>query len=137
MSNKTTAKQRANPAVGKRLKDARESKGIKQSEIAEILGLTTNAYQNYEYGKEISSGRLVQICAVLECSPNWLLGFRDTGRDLPENSLLLKQLREAFDELSDEGQKEALRRVQELSRLEEYRRADTGDGSGAAIQDSA
>lgn len=120
MSNKTTAKDRVDETMGKRLKSAREAKPLTQKQMAEILGITTNAYQNYEYGKEISSGRLVQICAILECSPNWLLGVKDEGMTLPPDSALLRELKAAFDKLSEPGQREAVKRVQELTQLPEY-----------------
>lgn len=120
MEAKTTAKDRANPEMGRRLKQARESLTITQKAMAKALGITTQAYQNYEYGKEISSGRIIQICAILECSPNWLLGVKEEGAHLPPDSLLLRQLKEAFAQLSDEGQQEAVKRVQELTKLPEY-----------------
>ena len=36
---------------GKRLKALRLSKGLKQVEMAEIMGITDRNYQRYEYGK--------------------------------------------------------------------------------------
>ena len=38
------------------LKKARKSKGRKQREVAEYLGIATNHYQNIEYGKSDTSG---------------------------------------------------------------------------------
>ncbi|USF25593.1 hypothetical protein N510_000505 [Firmicutes bacterium ASF500] len=35
---------------GKRLKALREEKGLKQREMAEIMGITDRQYQRYEYG---------------------------------------------------------------------------------------
>lgn len=130
MVKKTTAKERKNPEMGKRLKQARESLGLSQKEVADQLALTTTAYQNYEYGREISSGRLIQICAVLECSPNWLLGYHDQGMHLAPDSLLLKQLKDAFNALNEQGQQEAVKRARELTKLDEYtekKNASAGD----------
>ncbi len=36
---------------GKRLKNLRESKGLKQREMAEIMGIQLRQYQRYEYGE--------------------------------------------------------------------------------------
>jgi len=36
---------------GKRLKALRRGKGLKQVEMAEIMGITDRQYQRYEYGK--------------------------------------------------------------------------------------
>ncbi len=127
MSAKTTAKERMNTEMGKRLKQKREEMSVTQRQMAETLGITIQGYQNYEYGKEISSGRLIQICAILECSPNWLLGYHDIGRHLAPESLLLKQLRQAFDRLNNEGQQEAVKRVKELTELRRY--TETGEES--------
>ena len=130
MCARTSSKDRENPEMGKRLRDKRESLGFSQSYVASKIGVTPGAYQNYEYGKEISSGRLIQICAILECSPNWLLGYHDTGMRLAPDSLLLKQLKDAFVKLNDEGQQEAVKRVKELSELPRY--TDAGEKSSGA-----
>lgn len=121
---KEKAKDRIDKDMGNRLKEARKAKRATQKEIADNLGMTANAYQLYEYGHEISSGRLVQICAILECSPNWLLGVRDEGMQLPPDSLLLRRLKEAFDSMNTEGQNEAVKRVEELCELERYKKKD-------------
>lgn len=128
-ARKTTASERKDPEMGKRLRQAREMVGLRQEDVAKKLGLTTTAYQNYEYGREISSGRLVQICAVLECSPNWLLGYHDEGMRLAPDSLLLHQLREAFDQLNDEGKQEAVKRVQNLAYVPAYVGKEKNGGS--------
>lgn len=136
MSAKTTAKDRENPAMGKRLKQKREEMGITQRQMAEALGITIQGYQNYERGKEISSGRLVQICAVLECSPNWLLGYHNTGQHLAADSLLLKQLRAAFDNLNENGQQEAVTRVEELGEISRYTDKPAGQEDGEVSRSS-
>ena len=120
MCARTSSKDRENPEMGRRLRSKREEMGLSQKDVAARIGITPGAYQNYEYGKEISSGRLVQICAVLECSPNWLLGYHDKGQHLAPDSLLLKQLKEAFDRLNEHGRQEAVKRVKELGNTEEY-----------------
>jgi transcriptional regulator with XRE-family HTH domain len=108
-----------------RLRNKRESLGLNQSDVAKAIGVSTGAYQNYEYGKEISSGRILQICAVLKCSPNWLLGVSEEGACLHEDSLLLRQLRMAFDELNAEGQKKVVDYARDLSSIPSY--TETGE----------
>ena len=121
MPRKETAADRRDPETGKRLAEARNAKGYTQRQMADIFGISEVAWRNYEKGRELKSGMIVQICAVLECSPNWLLGVNNERMALNPESRLMKQLREAFDELSTEGQKEALKRVQELTHLPQYR----------------
>lgn len=132
MCTKTTAKDRENPEMGRRLKQKREDMDLTQREMAGALGITIQGYQNYERGKEISSGRLVQICAILECSPNWLLGYHDTGKQLAPDSLLLKQLKDAFDILNDHGKREAVKRVKELGNTAEYVVGENQDACASA-----
>ena len=120
MNKKTTADERVDKVMGERLSSARTAKSLTQKQMAECLGITAAAYQNYEYGREISSGRIVQICSILECSPNWLLGVKDTGESLSPDSPLLKELKDAFFRLSEPGQREAVKRVSELAKLPEY-----------------
>jgi len=120
MPRKTTAAQRKDLATGERLAAARNAMGYTQKQMAEMFGISDVAWRNYEKGRELKSGMIIQICAILECSPNWLLGVKDEGMHLPPNSLLLRQLKSAFEELSDEGQREAVKRVQELTKLPEY-----------------
>lgn len=115
MPHKTTAAERRNPEMGKRLAQKRIEKGYTQTQMAGMFGISEVSWRKYEKGNEIASGILVQICAVLECSPNWLLGYHDEGMRLAPDSLLLKQLRDAFDQLNETGQQEAVKRVEDLT----------------------
>jgi len=117
-----------------RLRAAREEKGWSQAEIAAKLGMSQQKYHPYEHGRELKSGMILSVCAILECSPNWLLGYHDTGMHLAPDSLLLKQLKDAFNQLNDRGEQEAVKRVQELSMLEDYTsqgKKDASTGAGA------
>lgn len=120
MCARTTSKDRENPEIGKRLRDKRESLGLNQNEVAKEIGISTGAYQNYEYGKEISSGRILQICAVLRCSPNWLLGYSEEGAHLADDSLMLHQLREAFEMLNEVGQQKVAEYAQDIAQNPAY-----------------
>lgn len=134
MCARTTSKDRENPEMGKRLRKARKEIGLSQKDMADAIGITPGAYQNYEYGKEISSGRILQICAVLECSPNWLLGYHDEGMHLAPDSLLLKQLKDAFNELNDVGQQKVTEYAQDLTHnpsCTEQGKKDASAGAGA------
>lgn len=107
--------------IGERIKEARENCGLKQDEVAKKLHVTLTAYQNYEYGKrDIKSSMILSICAVLKCSPNWLLGYSDEGAHLAEDSLMLRQLREAFDALNDIGQQKVVGYAKDLTHIPAY-----------------
>ncbi|MCL2774778.1 MAG: helix-turn-helix domain-containing protein [Oscillospiraceae bacterium] len=60
------------------LKEIRVDKNIAQKEIAECLGIYTNAYQLYEYGKRKPSFEIfVKICEYFNVSSDYILGFSD------------------------------------------------------------
>lgn len=118
--------------MGQRLAEARKAKGYTQRQMAEVFDITEVAWRNYEKGRELRSGMIVSICAVLECSPNWLLGVKETGMHLAPDSLLLKQLKDAFRQLNGEGQQEAVKRVQELTEIQRYTELEKKDASAGA-----
>lgn len=61
------------------LKELRKSKGVNQSEIAALLGVTPQAYQKYEYGTaELTHKNLCKLADFYGVSTDYLL-----GRDAP------------------------------------------------------
>ena len=134
MCARTTSKDRKDPEMGKRLRQARENLGLYQSDVAKQIGVSTGTYQFYEHGNEIPSGRIISICATLKCSPNWLLGYSDEGAHLAEDSLLLHQLREAFDQLNEVGQQKVAEYAKDLSKLPEYT-GEVKNGGSDSVQE--
>lgn len=69
------------------LKQARENKHLTQSQVANILGITPTAYQNYEYGKrEPNNDLLCKLSELFGVSTDYLLG-RETGESEPIDQL--------------------------------------------------
>lgn len=61
------------------LKKAREMAHLTQYQVAEKLGITSVAYQNYEYGKrEPNNSLLCRISDLFNVSTDYLLG-KDSG----------------------------------------------------------
>ena len=61
-----------------RLKALRKKKGKKQSQIAEVLGITSNHYQKVEYGQiNISVTSLMTLADYFGVSTDYLLGRTD------------------------------------------------------------
>lgn len=62
---------------GKRLREARHKKGLTQALLGVLIGVSESSISLYETNgrmpKNIRS--LVALCNVLECTPNYLLGF--------------------------------------------------------------
>ncbi len=62
----------------KRLKELRKEKGLSQSELAKMLGITQQSYARYELEtSEPCFEMLVQISNVFDISCDYLLGKTD------------------------------------------------------------
>lgn len=61
-----------------RLKDIREDKDLKQSQIAELLNVKQNTYSQYENGqRQIPITALVKLAKFYNVSVDYLLGLTD------------------------------------------------------------
>lgn len=60
---------------GDNIKRLRKNKGLKQQEIAELLGVKRNTYSDWENGKrEPSFENLVKLADLFDVSLDWLFG---------------------------------------------------------------
>lgn len=58
-----------------RLKELRKDKRTKQSDMAELLSITTRNYQDYEYGKiDPPTSKLIKLADYFDVSTDYLLG---------------------------------------------------------------
>lgn len=102
--------------------EAREAMGFSGAQLASRLGMSQQRYYPYEHDREMKATMIVKVCAILECSPSWLLGVKDQGQALPPESELLKSLKREFAKLNASGQKKAVEDVGELSFVPEYKK---------------
>ncbi len=59
--------------IGNRISQLRRDKGMNQSELAEILGITVNSVSNMENGNTVAkSKRLLQISEIFEVSVDYM-----------------------------------------------------------------
>lgn len=148
-------------SIGERIKEARKKAGLKQSELAEKLGVAVITIGQYERG--VRQPRLEQfqrIAAILNVDVNWLMN----GQTIEQRDQAMKdhvarrfaeaeaglqkkrreQLNAAFDRLNQDGQGKAVERVEELTEIPKYQRGtapkltpaplegkDTASASGA------
>ena len=69
-----------------RLKNMREDKDLKQEAIARTLKITRQQYQLYESGKrKLPIDMLIQLCKFYDVSADYLLGFTNDFKPLPNN----------------------------------------------------
>lgn len=69
----------------KRLRDTREDKDLTQQQIANLLQMKYQQYQNYESGKrEIPLHHLATLCKFYNISPEYFMGFTKEPKPLPK-----------------------------------------------------
>ena len=67
-----------NEIVGKRLKILRQNKGLKQSDLANYLGIAQATYSAFETGKnDLSVQTLFRISDFYKISTDWILGLNE------------------------------------------------------------
>lgn len=120
MARKNTAADRVDIEAGKRLANARNAKKLTQQDMADHFGITKQAWQYYEYGREMKASMIKEVCALLECSPSWLLGMTEEGQQLPPESPLLVALKESLSKLNSKGQKKVADYADDLTGNAEY-----------------
>ncbi len=66
-----------------RLRDAREDKDLKQSDVAIILKTTQSYYAQYENGhRKLPIEHLITLCKYYNLSADYMLGFINDPRPL-------------------------------------------------------
>jgi transcriptional regulator with XRE-family HTH domain len=69
----------------KRLRDIREDKDLKQSDIAKALNTSQGYYSKYELGKrELPVHHLITLCKLYNVSADYILGFTNEPKPLPK-----------------------------------------------------
>ncbi len=76
--------------IGKRIKNAREHKGLTQEELAESLNVSNAYISKIERGKTmVNLNRLSEICVVLEESTEYILnGANSSSTDYLRNEII-------------------------------------------------
>lgn len=96
----------------KRLRILRESKGLKQSEVAEYINKSFQAYSLYELGKrEPDNDTLLKLAELYNVSTDYLLGV-DDKKNTP--SVINRKVLDVYDKLSDEARLKLLSYCEDL-----------------------
>lgn len=67
--------------IGKRIRDAREQKGLTQMKLAELVGLSTIAISNIEIGKSSPNLKNITIIAeILDVSIDMLVADKNSNK---------------------------------------------------------
>lgn len=79
--------------LGKAIKTIRKKRGLKQKELANFCGISTNAMLSIEANKSFPHKTTIRkICEVLDIPVAYLLFFCITDEDIPEKSKYLFNL---------------------------------------------
>ena len=66
--------------VGQRIRARRMAKGMSQTELGDLLGVTFQQVQKYEKGvNRVGAGRLVRVAEALDVSVSFFFGGTDAG----------------------------------------------------------
>lgn len=70
-------------SIGKRIKEKRLSKNFTLEKLAEYIGVTKSTVLRYENETiAIPSNKIERIAEALNCTPTYLMGWEDTGKEL-------------------------------------------------------
>jgi transcriptional regulator with XRE-family HTH domain len=69
------------PAIGHRVRSARQAKGMSQGEVAVALGIQQSRLSELEHGesKGMRVHLLIALSELLGCSTDWLLNLTDVA----------------------------------------------------------
>lgn len=81
------------PSVGRRIREIRQHSGMRQWELARLLGTTQSAIHKYEHGIVPEPRRLMELARVGRTSIEWILTGRHVdggheGREIPSPEIL-------------------------------------------------
>jgi len=129
-------------AMGQRIRQIRLSQGLRQWELARLLGTTQSAVHKYEHGVVPEPRRLVELAKIGGTSIEWVLtgehwenGSEDQDRLSPEILQTACTLREISDE-ERATVDEALGIIREAVRSLDDQQAETLPGYIAALSET-
>lgn len=70
-------------ALGRRIAEAREARGISKKQAAELIGVSLSVLRYWEIGQRTPTAwSLYQICRAYGVSADWLLGIRTEDKEI-------------------------------------------------------
>jgi transcriptional regulator with XRE-family HTH domain len=82
MKSKTKSTNSHDIEVGQRIRARRMAKGMSQTELGAMLGVTFQQVQKYEKGvNRVGAGRLVRVAEALDVSISFFFGATDGGSE--------------------------------------------------------
>lgn len=109
--------------VGERIRFLRMERGLTQKQLGDSCGLADSAIRRYESNRGNPTQKTLQrIANALEIPVGELMGLSDVDAFWAEFDESV-QINRYLDELNDDGKKEAVKRVGELTEIPKYKKA--------------
>ena len=100
-----------NVQIGRRLADTRKSRGLTQSQLAELIGINQRLVSDYEIGRtSISAEMLSRFCIVLRCSADSIINMKSEISSSPVNLRLVRRF-DNIEKLPPSQQKALLQNI--------------------------
>lgn len=121
--------------IGQNIKDARKQSGMTQQQLAEKIGKTESSIRKYEKGlvdtplnvlKEIAEVLNWPLADLLDFSSLYSIPEEESAAydfSTEEQKLFIDVINK-MKLLNEEGKQEVIKRIDELSRLDEYKKGD-------------
>ena len=113
-------------SIGQRIKRRREELNLTQDDLARKLGYQSRSSINkIELGKQsLTQSRIKAFAIALGVTPTNLMGWEDEqSSEIKKQSLeRFSSYAELLNQLNEQGQEEALKRIEELTELPKYRK---------------
>lgn len=94
-------------SIGDNIKRLRESRNLKQSDLADMLGISDKTISSWEIGRtEPKMGMVEKISIALDCKKTDIIGISDRELTSKDEKDIVKRLESALSDL--ENQQEAL-----------------------------
>lgn len=128
MSSKKSKKivKKYNSPIGVNIKALRNGKKLSQAELGKLVNVTRGQVSNYESGNNLPSiDILLQLCVILDTSPNDLMGYVKPGTDLEQE--IKKEKLEKDNQSIFESINQLKQRIVELSADKEELKNDKAE----------
>ena len=111
---------------GEKIKNLRESAGINQVELAEIVGVSKQTMYKYENDliTNIPSDVIEAIAEATHATPSFIVGWKEPGSSVKTQSAEESSLLYWFRKLNEKGKERAIIAIEELTEIDRYTEGD-------------
>lgn len=108
-----------------RIKELRQAKGWKQSDLGEMLKVQKSAISKYETGKiPLTAETITTLTKIFNVSADYLLGNTDIKLSIESDTKNEISLQNLYNDLTPEGQEELMKLAEMVKRADNARTND-------------